>query len=180
MIGNPPLSTLSDLAGTFKFVSSLDKNSTLDQQTVKWFLLGRSHFSQEQFVQRLSVLGIYDSILNNPESFHPVFCYSLQQINTDLISHVYGTKFTEVGSNQHCSESLVVSHWNDYLLDVEERAETEVTLNDILFFVVDVKLYHHLVNCLSFYIMLKKMVRFPKANTCMRLHSLFTCHPQLI
>ena len=44
------------------------------------------------------------------------------------------TKFTEVGSNQHCSESLVVSHWNDYLLDVEERAETEVTFNDILFF----------------------------------------------
>ena len=56
MIDKPPQSTLLDLANslldlaTFKFVSSLDEIPTLVQQTVKWFLLGRSHYSQEQFV----------------------------------------------------------------------------------------------------------------------------------
>ena len=39
MIDSSPLSTLLDLAGTFKSVSSLDEISTLVQQTVKWLLL---------------------------------------------------------------------------------------------------------------------------------------------
>ena len=41
LIDSSSLSTLLDLAGTFKFVTSLDEVSTLVQQTVKWFLLGR-------------------------------------------------------------------------------------------------------------------------------------------
>ena len=53
MIDKPPLSTLLDLAGTFKFVSSLDEIPTLVQQTVKWFLLGRSHFSRAVCVRNL-------------------------------------------------------------------------------------------------------------------------------
>lgn len=53
------------LPGTFKFISSLDDISTLVQQTVKWFLVGRSHFSQEQFMKGLSVLGVYESMLKN-------------------------------------------------------------------------------------------------------------------
>ena len=172
MIDKPPLSTLLDLAGTFKFVSSLDEIPTLVQQTVKWFLLGRSHFSQEQFVQGLSVLGIYDSILKNPESFRPaVFCYSPQQLNAEIISHLFETNFSEVGSNRHCSESLVISHWNDYLLDVEERAETEVTFNDILFFASGCKIIppFRIKLSLEFLHHAEKngeMSKFPKANTC--------------
>ena len=85
LINSSPLSTLMDLARTFKFISSLDDILTLVQQTVKWFLVGRSHFSQEQFVKGLSVLGVYGSMLKNPDSFHLAFCYSSQPLNAELI-----------------------------------------------------------------------------------------------
>ena len=81
------------LAGTFKFISCLNDILTLAQQTVKWFLLGRSHFSPEQFVKGLSVLGVYGSMLKNPDSFHSAFCYSPQQLNAELISQLFETKF---------------------------------------------------------------------------------------
>ena len=55
LINSSPLSTLMGLAGTFKFISYLDDVLALVQQTVKWFLLRRSHSSQEQFVKGLSV-----------------------------------------------------------------------------------------------------------------------------
>ncbi|CAB4031461.1 G2 M phase-specific E3 ubiquitin- ligase-like [Paramuricea clavata] len=181
MIDRPLLSTLLDLAGTFKFVSSLDEIPTLVQQTVKWFLLGRSHFSQEQFVQGLSVLGIYDSILKSPESFRPVFCCSPQQLNAEVISHLFETNFSEVGSNRHCSESLVISHWNDYLLDVEERAETEVTFNDILFFASGCKIIPPFGIKLSLEFLHHaekngEMSKFPKANTCACILYLLVTH----
>ena len=129
-----PLSTLMGLAGTFKFISSLDDILTLVQQTVKWFSLDRSHFSQEQFVKGLSVLGVYGSMLKNPDSFHSAFCFSPQQLNAELISQLFETKLSDVGSNHHRCESLILSYWNDYLLDVEESAGAGVTFNDIVFF----------------------------------------------
>ena len=82
LINSSPLSTLMDLAGNFKFTSSLDEILTLVQRTVKWFLVGRS---QEQFVKGLSVLGVYGSMLKNPDSFHSAFCYSSQPLNAELI-----------------------------------------------------------------------------------------------
>ena len=134
MINSSPLSTLIGLAGTFKFISSVNDIPTLVQQTVKWFLLGRSHFSQEQFVKGLSVLGVYDSMTKNPDSFHSAFCYTPQQLNAELISQLFESKLSDVGSNRHRCESVIISYWNDYLLDVEEKEDAGVTFNDILFF----------------------------------------------
>ena len=170
-INSSPLSTLMGLAGTFKFISSLDDILTLVQQTDKWFLLDRSHFSQEQFVKGLSVLGVYGSMLKNPDSFQSAFCYSPQQLNAELISQLFETKLSDVGSNHHRCESLILSYWNDYLLDVEESAGAGVTFNDILFFAsgcnaippFGIKLF------LEFLHQPEKNGRlsnYPKANTC--------------
>ena len=82
----------------------------------------------------LSVLGVYGSMLKNSDSFHSAFCYSPQQLNAELISQLFETKLSDVGSNHHRFESLVLSYWNDYLLDVEESAGAGVTFNDIPFF----------------------------------------------
>ena len=85
LINSSPVSTLMGLTGTFKFISSLDDILTLVQQTVKWFSLGRSHFSQEQFVKGLSVLGVYGSMLKNPDwLIHSIQFFAIHLSNSVL------------------------------------------------------------------------------------------------
>ena len=86
LINASHLSTLVGLAGTFKFISCVDDVPTLVQQTVKWFLLGRSHFSQEQLVKGLSVLEVYDSMIKILNHSIQLFatCHSNSMLNLYL------------------------------------------------------------------------------------------------
>ena len=76
-----------------------------------------------------------------------------------------------VGSNHHRCESLMLSYWNDYLLDVEESAGAGVTFNDILFFASGC----NVISPFGMKLFLEflhqpekngKLSNYPKANTC--------------
>ena len=110
-------------------------------------------------------------MLKNPDSFHSAFCYSPQQLNVELISQLFETKLSDVGYNHHRCESLILSYWNDYLLDVEESAGAGVTFNDILFFAsgcnvippFGIKLFLEFLHQPE---KNGKLSSYPKANTC--------------
>ena len=171
MINSSPLSTLLDLAGTLKYISCCDEVSTLVQQTVKWFLLGRSHFSQEQFVKGLSVLGIYHSLLKNPESFRTAFCYIPQPLNADLMSKLFEPTFSEVGSNRHTCEALVFPLETTICLMLKRWQEQRSLSMTYFFFASDCKVVpaFGLKLFLQFLHHAEKngeKSKLPKANTC--------------
>lgn len=78
--------------------------------------------------------------------------------------------FSEQGSNNRQLENLVISHWNDYLQDIEE-GETEVSFSDLLFFCTGCKEVpplgcHEKIEFLHVPEKNGKLSNFPKANTC--------------
>lgn len=58
-------------------------------------------------MRRLSILGVYESMLKNPKSFRQVSCYSSNPLDAELVSLMFEFKFSEDGSNRLCSESLL-------------------------------------------------------------------------
>ena len=117
------------------------------------------------------MLGVLDAVMKNPDSFYPAFCYSQQELDAESVSQLFETKFSEPGSNKRSTESLVISHWNDYLQDIEDKAMKEVTFNDVLFFACGckglppfgIKLFLQFLHDVENY---GEKSNFPKANTC--------------
>ena len=101
-------------------------------------MLGRRHACFERFKAGLSTLGILGAITEHYEKFKEVFCYSNVQLNADLFDCLFTINCSDEGSNNRQRESLVLSHWRDYLQDVEDQS-VEITFSDILFFVTGLR-----------------------------------------
>ena len=95
-------------------------------------MLGRGHACFERFKAGLSTLGVLGAMTEHYEKFKEVFCYSNVQLNADLFDCLFTINYSDEGSNDRQRESLVLSHWRDYLQDVEDQS-VEITFSDILF-----------------------------------------------
>ena len=58
--------------------------------------------------------------------------------NADLFDCLFTINYSDEGSNNCQRESLVLSHWRDYLQDVENHS-VEITFSDIPFFVTGLR-----------------------------------------
>ena len=177
----PSFQTVLDLAGTLKQVKSLDDIQMIANETARWFLLGRVCSSLERLKDGLNVLGVLGAVFENPDIFRPAFCYVPQPLTVDLLSSLFtNTTRSELGSNAHAKESLILSFWNDYLQDVEEHT-VDVSFRDIMFFSTGCKDVPPLGLDMSLAFLHKPegnglLSKFPKANTCSCKLSLPTVH----
>ena len=104
-----------------------------------WFLLERVQASLERFKAGLGVLGVFDAMCMHREQFKDVFRYSSNDFSADTFGSIFSILRSEEGSNKCALEGLVLSHWNDFLQDVEEKVIAGINFSDILFFVCGCK-----------------------------------------
>lgn len=133
MVGN--LATVMDLAGTLAMpIYTLSDVSKIIDSTAHWFVLGRCKPALESFRQGLSSLGVLEAVKKYPNSFKPLFCDKPENLTADKIEKLFRVEMSPVGSSKALTESLVLSRWGDYLQEVEDGDESDITLSDILFF----------------------------------------------
>ena len=75
------------------------------------------------------MLGVLEAKSTYHETFKEVFCFSSLLLTADTISCLFLVQYSEKGSNNREVEGLVLSHWNDFLPDVEEDP-VEVSFSD--------------------------------------------------
>lgn len=134
VISTNNLDTVLELAGTLQFLKTRADVVNLVNRTAHWFVLERVHSALERFKTGLSVLGVLEAMAAHYERFKEVFCFSVLSLNADLFGCLFTIQYSEEGSNNRGVESVVLSHWNDFLQDVEENA-VDVTFTDLLFFI---------------------------------------------
>lgn len=164
------LETVLELAGTLQILRKQEDILNLVDKTAHWFVIERVHAAFEQFKGGLSQLGVLEAMTENYEKFKEVFCYSEVTLTAELFGCLFSVHYSETGSNNRQLEGLVLSRWNDFLQDVEEKT-VELTFRDILFFVSGVRevppggielhigFLHAPEQC-------GEKSKFPKANAC--------------
>ena len=96
-----------------------------------------------------------------------------------MVQSIFTVECSEEGSNRRNAESLILSHWNDFLQDAEDP--TQISLPEILFFASGCKILppEELVGQIHFLHEAEKdgkLSKFPKANTCMCILKLPVVH----
>ena len=184
LINDQAIENILDLAGTLELIKSLEDVIRIVYNTAHWYLLDRVNCSLERFKEGLTVLGVLRSIIENPDAFRPVFCFSPQTLNCDSFTSLFIIFRSDKGSNKYQKESQVLSYWNDYLQDIDDGAGV-VTFNDILFFSSGCKELPPLGLKLSIRFLHTpesdgSMSQFPKANTCACILLLPTIHAEFM
>ena len=171
LILNSNLETIFDLPGTLEVLKTKEDVLNVAKKTAHWFLLERVQASLERLKAVLGVLGVFDAMCMHREQFKDVFCYSSTDFSADTFGSIFSIMRSEKGSNKCALEGLVLSHWNDFLQDVEEEVIARISFSDILFFVCGCKELPPLGLSLElcFLHLPEKdgsLSKFPKANTC--------------
>lgn len=83
--------------------------------------------------KRFSALGVLDAVKAHPVAFGAVFCNEPEKITSGIIETLFAVTTSPIGSSKAIAESLILSHWRDYLQDIQE-GEDSTALSDILFF----------------------------------------------
>ena len=65
--------------------------------------------------------------------FEPLFVYQHKKLTADEITDIFQVQRSPRGSNQYERENLLLSFWNDMLIDIEE-GDSELSLAMILSF----------------------------------------------
>ena len=155
------LDTILELGGTLQQIKSIKDIDKIVQQTAHWYVLGRAWPALEQFKQGLSDLGVLEAIINNPNVFTVAFCYVPVELQAKAFNDMFTVLYSEQGSNKRAAENVILSYWQDFLQDVEDR-ETTITLSDVL---VGVNNYHHCdwvgIYLLGFFMILTRMAIYP-------------------
>ena len=170
IMSRPNLETLLDISGNFKVLRNMDDVRSVVNSTVSWIVLGRTRAGLESFKEGLSSLGILSSIVENPLAFKSEMCYKERVITSEIMSKLFCVTRSEVGSNRYELESLLLSFWEDLLIDVQE-GEVDLSYSDILFFSSGYKVIPlvHFDPVLTFLHEVEEngaLSQFLKANTC--------------
>ncbi len=80
--------------------------------TGTWFVLRRARPALESFLNGLSMLGVLDALAQNPDVFHPGFCYYPEKLTAERTENLLQVFQSSVGSNKAVTESLVLSQWH--------------------------------------------------------------------
>ncbi|XP_070539541.1 G2/M phase-specific E3 ubiquitin-protein ligase-like [Ptychodera flava] len=158
------LENITEIAGTWRIMrTEIDKAAVIGS-TVKWYLYGRNREALYQFTDGLSTLGVLEAMKQYPTSFKPVFCEPAPLTTDMFLSDV--TRSVE-GSNLFNAESLILSHWADFLQDVQDQEINNLTLAEVLMFATGcTELIHGLSPRIAFLHGSEGQCKFPKANTC--------------
>ena len=170
IISDEKLDTIFDMAGTLQMIRIKADIDKIVQRTINWYVLGRSQPAYCSFKEGLRALGVLEAMLKYPNLFRETFCYNSERLTVSMIMSVFKVKRAEEGSNRRNVESLVLSHWNDFLQDAEEDP-TQINLSEILFFASGCKIFppqglHCELQFLHETEKDGKLSKFPKANTC--------------
>lgn len=129
------LSTVLELALAMP-IQTLDDVTKMVSATSEWFVLGR----WESFREGLSALGALEAVKTYPDSFRPLFCDVPAKLIAERVEQLFRPNTSPVGSSKALTrESLVLSRWSDYLQDIEDAEDSDITLSDILFFTTGCK-----------------------------------------
>ena len=129
------LSTVLELAGTLAIpIQTLDDVKKMVAATSQWFVLGRCKPALESFREGLSALGVLEAVKTYPNSFRPLFCDVPEKLTAEKMEQLFRPNRSPIGSSKALIESLVLSRWSDYLQDIEDAEDSDITFSDILFF----------------------------------------------
>ena len=170
MISTAGLDTIFDMAGTLQIITSSTQVKATVKKTLNWYFFGRAYPAYESFKTGLSVLDVLPSMRKFPKHFKPIFCYNDDKITAKKLVALSNVHRECHGSSKRQTESLVLSHWGDFLEDAEEEG-SNIQLSEILFFCSDCKTIplHGLSLSLQFLHEPEEnglLSSYPKANTC--------------
>lgn len=126
-------STLFELSGSLRLVRSLTDRDKVIKQTTNWCLFGKTRPAIEATKEGLKTLGVLDQIVTHPLIFEPLFTHRAEKLTADKLNNLFEIVRSPPGGNKYQSEDLLLSFWNDLLLDIEE-SESELTLETVLSF----------------------------------------------
>ena len=165
--------SLFEFAGTLRQVRNLEDRDKLVNQTINWFLFGKTRPALEALKEGMKTLGILEQIETYPKVFEPLFIYKHKKLTADEVTNLFQVKRSLPGSNKFEDENLLLSFWNDLLIDIEE-GESELTLEMVLSFATGCPCvppigFSPIVPAIAFLHDLEadgNKSKFPKANTC--------------
>ncbi len=126
-------SSLFELAGTFRLVRNLEDRDKVVDQTINWFLFGKTRPALEALKEGLKTLGVLEQIEKYPNAFEPLFIYHHKKLTAEDITNIFKVQRSLPGSNKFETENLLLSFWHDLLIDIEE-GESEITLEMVFTF----------------------------------------------
>lgn len=175
------LSTVLDLAGTLAMpIETLGDVKKMVAATSQWFVLGRCKPALESFRDGLSALGVLQAVKTYPDSFRPLFCDLPEKLTAERMETLFRPNTSPVGSSKGLTESLVLSRWSDYLQDIEDTEDSDITLSDILFFTTGCKVLPQRAIPVTVEFLhepgTEGLSRFPTANTCSNILRLPVLH----
>ena len=171
------LSTVLELAGTLAMpIQTLDDVKKMVVATSQWFVLGRCKPALESFREGLSALGVLEAVKRYPDSFRPLFCDVPEKLTAERMEQLFRPTSSPVGSSKALTESLVLSRWGDYLQDIEDAEDSDITLSDILFFTTGCKVLPQRALPVTVEFLHEGLSRFPTANTCSNILRLPVVH----
>ena len=175
------LATVLDLAGTLAMpIQTLDDVKKMVAATSQWFVLGRCKPALESFQEGLSALGVLEVVRTYPDSFRPLFCDVPEKLTAERMEQLFRPNTSPVGSSKALTESLVLSRWSDYLQDIEDAEDSDITLSDILFFTTGCKVLPQRALPVTVEFLhepgTEGLSRFPTANTCSNILRLPVIH----
>ena len=171
IINEDKLDVVLDMAGTLQVMNNADDIKDVVQKTINWYVLGRVQPAYSSFSDGLRALGVLEAMRKHPSTFLDAFCYSPKLSTASSFEALFENIRREAkGSNRRLVENLVLSHWQDLLLDIEEDP-TPFTFSDILFFTTACRQLPPLgLSCeLTFLHDPEEngeLSKFPKSNTC--------------
>ena len=171
------LSTVLELAGTLAMpIKTLDDVKKMVEATSQWFVLARCKPALESFQEGLSALGVLEAVKSYPDSFRPLFCDVPEKLTAERMEQLFRPNTSPVGSSKSLTESLVLSRWSDYLQDIEDAEDSDITLSDILFFTTGCKVLPQRTLPVTVEFLHEGLSRFPTANTCSNILRLPVMH----
>ena len=102
-------------------------------QTINWFLFGKTRPALEALKDGLKALGVLEQIGKYSNAFEPLFIYQHKKITAVDITTIFKVQHSLPGSNKFETENLLLSFWYDLLLDIEE-GQSEITLEMVYAF----------------------------------------------
>ncbi|KAL0993875.1 hypothetical protein UPYG_G00115050 [Umbra pygmaea] len=125
------------MLGALAPVMSLEDRDILLQSAIKYYVNGRLEAVINQLKEGLETLDVLNSIKNNPDTFKPMFVGGGKPLTASEMMSMFRVSYSEVGSNRRAAEEMAISHWRDWLIDVElgdaviitEDGEENITLS---------------------------------------------------
>ncbi|XP_063445700.1 uncharacterized protein LOC134725640 [Mytilus trossulus] len=163
------MSTLLITAGCFRPILNMQQKDKLIMDIVRFLVLERTSTPLHQLRDGLQTLDVLTYIQEHYKAFKDLFvCQGNEKLTAEMMEVVFmDIKMSVPGSNRRRDEENIVGYWRDFLIDLQEDEDGEITLGDVLSFATGADCVPPLgfdpSPSITF---LHDSGLFPKANTC--------------